>query len=447
MPGAIAAGHPATADAGALVLAEGGNAVDACIAAAFVAFVTEGPLAGPTGGGFVLVHEPGAPTSLLDCFFAVPSQALGAMEEVVIDFADAGTQTFHVGDGSVALPGLVHGLAEAHRRHASRPWADLLERAIELARTGFVRDEARAFLHGILTQILLRTDAGRRIYGDPQRVVTTDLVPTLERIRDVGAAAVAELLPEFADDLESYAVIDRRPVDATVLSRSVRTTPTPSRGGTIVVDILEALETAGAAGPHDQARAIGQAYGTSARGLLTGTTHVSVVDESGMAVGLSMTLGSGSGVFRGGSQLNNMLGELDVIGSEPREPGERLPSMMTPTLVLDGERARLVLGSAGSVRLAGAIAQVVWRVVGEGLPVAEAVNAPRMHVDGRELHLEGGWPDDVAAQLEAAGVWDVVRWSDRNLFFGGVSAVEVRADGSAAAAGDPRRGGHGRVVG
>ncbi len=445
MPGAIAAGHPATADAGAQVLVNGGNAVDACIAAAFVAFVTEGPLAGPTGGGFVLVHEPGASTSLIDCFFAVPRRALGAMEEVVIDFADAGTQTFHVGDGSVALPGLVHGLAEAHRRHASRPWQELLQPALDLARAGFVRDDARAFLHGILTQILLRTAAGRRIYGDPECVVTAELVPTLERIRDAGAAAVSELLPEFADDLESYAVIDRNPIEATLLSHPVRTTPPPSRGGAVVVDILEALEAAGTPTPNEQARAIGWAYGTSAKGLLTGTTHVSVVDGAGMAVGLSMTLGSGSGVFRGGSQLNNMLGELDVIGPEPREPGERLPSMMTPTLVLDGERPRLVLGSAGSVRLAGAIAQVVWRVVGEGRHVADAVNAPRMHVDGRELHLEGGWPDEAAAQLEAAGGWDVVRWSDRNLFFGGVSAVEVR-DGSPAAAGDPRRGGHGRVV-
>ena len=68
MRGAIAAGHPLTADAGARVLAGGGNAVDACIAAAFVAFVTEGPLAGPTGGGFLLVHEPerhGHPAGLL----------------------------------------------------------------------------------------------------------------------------------------------------------------------------------------------------------------------------------------------------------------------------------------------------------------------------------------------------------------------------------------------
>ena len=96
---------------------------------------------------------------------------------------------------------------------------------------------------------------------------------------------------------------------------------------------------------------------------MSGTTHISVVDAQGGAAALSSTLGSGSGVFRGGAQLNNMLGELDVIGAAPRTGGERLPSMMTPTLVLDAGRPRLVVGSAGSVRLAGAIAQVTWRIL------------------------------------------------------------------------------------
>ncbi len=446
MSGAIAAGHPSTAEAGARVLAGGGNAVDACIAAAFVAFVTEGPLAGPTGGGFFLIHEPSGRSTVLDCFFAVPQSAFGAMEEVVIDFADAGTQTFHVGDGSVALPGLVQGLQEAHRRHASRSWSELLEPAIALAHEGFVRDHARVFLHAILTQILLRTDAGRRVYGNPERVVTTELAATLERIRDSGTVAVAELLPEYAADLDTYRVVERRPLETTMLGGRVLATPPPSRGGSIVVDILEMFAAAAELDLHDQARAVGLAYGASARGLLTGTTHISVVDASGMAAGLSMTLGSGSGVFRGGSQLNNMLGELDVIGPDPRPPGERLPSMMTPTLVLEQGKPRLVLGSAGSVRLAGAIAQVVWLVVGRGTPVASAVRAPRIHVDGTQLHLEGGWAEEAVEKLEAPGVWELVRWTDRNLFFGGVSAVEVRPDGSMAAAGDPRRGGHGVVV-
>jgi gamma-glutamyltranspeptidase/glutathione hydrolase len=118
--------------------------------------------------------------------------------------------------------------------------------------------------------------------------------------------------------------------------------------------------------------------------------------------------------------------------------------MLTPTLVLEEGRPRLVLGSAGSVRLAGAIAQVAWHVVADGLPVEEAIGAPRMHTEGSTLHVEGGWDDDALAELD--DTWDVVRWAGRNLFFGGVQAVELRADGTLAAAGDPRRGGAGVVV-
>jgi gamma-glutamyltranspeptidase/glutathione hydrolase len=138
-----------------------------------------------------------------------------------------------------------------------------------------------------------------------------------------------------------------------------------------------------------------------------------------------------------------MLGELDVIGHEPRATGTRLPTMLSPTLVLEGDAPRLVLGSAGSVRLAGAIAQVAWRVVSQALAVDDAIAAPRMHVDGATLHLEGGWDGDVEGLADA---WSVVRWAGLNLYFGGVQAVERRADGTLAAAGDPRRGGAGVVV-
>jgi gamma-glutamyltranspeptidase / glutathione hydrolase len=440
--GAVAAGHPATAEVGARVLADGGNAVDALLAAAFAAFVAEGPLTGPAGGGFVLVHEPGGETIVLDCFFAVPRRTLGPMEEVVIDFADAGTQTFHVGDGSVAVPGLLPGLVDAHGRFASRPWAELVEPAIALACEGFVRDERRVFLHEVLAPILLRDEGGRRVYGDPERVVTTELAGTLERIRDSGVDAVGELLPEFVDDIAAYRVATVEPLVAAVDGVEVLATPPPSRGGGIVLEILTSLASELAPALDDEARAIGLAYGASS-GRLTGTTHVSVVDSSGRAAALSATLGSGSGVFRGGCQLNNMLGELDVIGDSARNPGERLPSMMTPTLVLADGRPRLVLGSAGSVRLAGAIAQVVWRVL-KGAPVGEAIDAPRIHVDGGVLHLEGGWADEAARRLGES--WEVVRWTGRNLYFGGVSAVERRPDGTLAASGDPRRGGHGIVV-
>jgi gamma-glutamyltranspeptidase / glutathione hydrolase len=443
MRGAIAGGHPLTAEAGARVLRDGGNAVDALLAAAFTAFVTEGPLTGPAGGGLLLVHERGGETTLLDCFFAVPASPLGEMDEVLVDFEDAGTQTFHVGEGSVAVPGILMGLEAAHRRFATRPWEDLVEPALELARNSVDCDEQRIVLHRILGGILLREDGGRRVYGDPSRVVTHDLVPTLEAVRDHGSRALLELLPELREDFETYEVRALVPLEQVVWGRRAFAAPAPSRGGAIVLDILQRL--AGIEDPslEDEARALQLAYARSGSAPLTGTTHVSVVDAAGTAAALSSTLGSGSGVFRGGTQLNNMLGELDVIGEEPREPGTRLPTMLAPTLVLERGRPRLVLGSAGSVRLAGAIAQVAWRVLNLGASVEEAIRAPRMHVDGSTLHVEGGRATEVDG-LDAS--WEIVRWAGLNLFFGGVQAVELGRDSTLAAAGDPRRGGAGVIV-
>jgi gamma-glutamyltranspeptidase/glutathione hydrolase len=443
MGGAIAAGHPCSAEVGARILRQGGNAVDACLAAVFAAFVAEGPLTGPAGGGFLLVREPGRDAVVVDCFFAVPSRRLGAMEELVIDFADASTQVFHIGEESVAVPGLVAGMAHAHRRFGRLPWATLVGPAIDLAGAGVTVNEAQAFLHEILVPILQRDEGGRRIYGQGDPLPTADIVPALELIRDDGAAAVPLLLPELADDIARYEVVERAPRQDRLGSADLLTTPAPSIGGSVVCDALAGL--LGGRNLHDWARAIGLAYSAvGATSRVTGTTHVSVIDSELRVAGFSSTLGSGSGVFRHGFQLNNMLGELDVIGTGPRIPGERLPSMMAPTLILEADRPRLVLGSAGSVRLAGAIAQVAWQVK-HGVPIGDAVAAPRLHVDGPTLHLEGGWDDDAVARLDTNG-WEVVRWSGRNLFFGGVSAVERRPDGSLAAAGDPRRGGHGVVV-
>jgi gamma-glutamyltranspeptidase/glutathione hydrolase len=116
--------------------------------------------------------------------------------------------------------------------------------------------------------------------------------------------------------------------------------------------------------------------------------------------------------------------------------------MMTPTLVLAGGAPELVIGSAGSVRLAGAIAQVTWRIL-RGAHVRDAIFAPRLHVERTTLQLEGGWSDDEVATLPAE--WDVNRWDALNLYFGGVQAVQREGD-VLEAAGDPRRGGAGIVV-
>jgi gamma-glutamyltranspeptidase/glutathione hydrolase len=101
----------------------------------------------------------------------------------------------------------------------------------------------------------------------------------------------------------------------------------------------------------------------------------------------------------------------------------------------------LVIGSAGSARLRGAIIQVVANVVARDMSVEAAVEAPRIHAEAGVVHCEAPAAADA---LEAEGR-TVVRWKERNLYFGGVSAVEVSSEG-ARAAGDMRRGGAGIVA-
>jgi gamma-glutamyltranspeptidase/glutathione hydrolase len=519
MRGAIAAGHRLTAEAGAEILAEGGNAVDACLAAAFASWVTESPLTGPGGGGFLLVHRARDRTDrLLDFFTAVPGQGSAGrvepqVESIDIDFDGSSSQVFLVGPGSCAVPGAAAGLEAAHRRYASLPWRRLLEPAIALARDGVELTPPQAYLHGILDLILRHTPEGRAVYGNNGRItaggrlVMSDLADTLEQLAEGGAAelyggelggAVLEHLRERGGlitdgDLAAYRVIWRRPLRVPYEGEAFVSNPPPSSGGILIGYGLALLDRLPASGDPGTAEAIavlvevmaeqarareGTFAGDLQRGGLAGklyaeetlrealrrlgggapapdeqagapgTTHISVVDVRGNAASLTASTGSGSGVIVPGTgiHLNNMLGEYDLnpLGRQAR-PGSRLTSMMAPSLVLDGERPRLVVGSAGSIRLRGAILQIVVNVVQHGLPVEDAIAAPRIHLDEGRVHCEGGCDQAELDRLEGLG-FDLVRWRRRNLYFGGVSAVERLADGSLAAAGDPRRGGHGIVV-
>jgi gamma-glutamyltranspeptidase/glutathione hydrolase len=179
-----------------------------------------------------------------------------------------------------------------------------------------------------------------------------------------------------------------------------------------------------------------------------GTTHVSVIDAAGNAASLSTSTGSGSGVIvpHTGIYLNNMLGEYDLVAGRRVPSGRRLTSMMAPSVALAaGGRPRLVVGSAGSARLRGAIMQIVVNVIEHDMGVHDAIAAPRVHVDDPHVHCEGGHEPSVLDRLEQLG-YEIVRWRRRNLFFGGAAAVEVLPSGELHAAGDPRRGGAGVVV-
>jgi gamma-glutamyltranspeptidase/glutathione hydrolase len=316
-----------------------------------------------------------------------------------------------------------------------------------------------------------RPDGSRLQPGD--LLCLPDLAGTLDRIAAEGAAAIyrGELAEAAAHaveegggrltvaDLEAYRVIWREPVRVPYLGYEVISNPPPSSGGILIAYGLALLERIGAAerGSAAAIRALAQVMreqtrirdGTFADALYAGgleerllsdeaiaaaaarmvegtwaseqtpaggTTHVSAVDADGNAASLSSSTGSGSGVIVPGTgiQLNNMLGEYDLVAGAPAESGNRLTSMMAPTVVLAGGRPRLVVGSAGSVRLRGAIMQVIVNVLVHGDGVATAIDAPRVHVEDSHVHCEGGFD---SAELDLVEEWSkhLVRWRRRNL--------------------------------
>jgi gamma-glutamyltranspeptidase/glutathione hydrolase len=255
------------------------------------------------------------------------------------------------------------------------------------------------------------------------------------------ADRIAAHVPITVEDLAAYRVIEREPLAVPYGGGVLLTNPPPSSGGRLLAVGLEGLGDVEPT-PVAVAKAMEAQEAALRAEDVGGTTHISVVDRDGSAASLSCSLGSASGIVVPGIglHLNNMLGESHLTSEQ--QAGERLMSLMAPSVLQQDGRSRLVLGSAGSRRLHGAILQVVANVAGRGLGVNEAVEAPRMHVEGGIVHCEDAAAGD---EIEAAG-YPVVRWRERNLFFGGVSAVEIREDGSLAAAGDPRRGGAAVVV-
>jgi gamma-glutamyltranspeptidase/glutathione hydrolase len=175
---------------------------------------------------------------------------------------------------------------------------------------------------------------------------------------------------------------------------------------------------------------------------LGSTTHISVLDADGRACSVTCTNGEGSGIVVPGTgiHVNNIMGEEDLnpLGFHAFPPGRRMPSMMAPTVVQSDGGVELVVGSAGSNRIRSAILQTIVGVVDRGLSARDAVEAPRLHFEDGVVFTEPGVDDEL---LKRAGR-TVNPFRSRNLFFGGVQAVQRDPQtGALTGAGDPRRGG------
>lgn len=175
-----------------------------------------------------------------------------------------------------------------------------------------------------------------------------------------------------------------------------------------------------------------------------GTTHISVADAKGSIASLTASNGEGCGFVLPGTgiMLNNMLGEEDLhpAGFNRWKADTRLASMMSPAIAETPKGTRYALGSGGSNRIRSAVTQTLVNLLDFGMAPGDAVEAPRIHLEGPLLSTEPGIPEAALAAMDAS-VPSSHHWPDQNLFFGGVHTVSVQPGGIFDGAGDPRRGG------
>ncbi len=479
------------------MLRDGGNAVDAAVAAVLASFSVESALTGFGAGGFMIVKCPGETATLIDFFVAAPGlggHELGdELRPVPVHFDTKTTQVFNVGAASCAVPGTAAGLALALERFGSAPLVDLIGPAVSLARQGAPLNRQQAYVLRILEPIYTATPAARDIYapdghilGEGETFRYPDLALAIERFAAEGSDSiyggeVAAALEDFvcsrggllsAADLAAYEAIEREPVAAGFGGYELLSNPPPSAGGLLIAYSLALLERTGASGTVEMARAMSAANRARESGFteslerdgfatefldeaaviraltnedrLGSTTHLAAMDGDGLCASVTCSNGTGSGMVVPGTgvHLNNMLGEEDLnpLGFHMSRPGSRISSMMAPTLLLRGGEVVAGLGSAGSNRIRSAVLQTTVNLIAGGMDPQAAVDAPRIHLEGGVLQAEPGIDPAVLDLLESGT--EVVRWSERNLFFGGVQVVTRDPEtGLLDGGGDPRRGG------
>ncbi len=482
--GVIAAGHPLTAHAGARVLREGGNAVDAAVAAMLTSFVAEPLLTGLGAGGFMLVAGAGQEPVLLDFFIEAPARAqdgtAAELEAVDVSFGDA-VQVFYVGPASCGIYGTPAGVCAAVERWGTLPLAVLAAPAAQLAHEGVVLNGGQAYVAEILADLLTSTPECAALWAPAGHVLregellrNPELATALDRLGRDGAEpfyrgelaqAVCDWLGERGgslrpQELAAYRALERQPLRVAYRDRTVLTNPPPSAGGTLLAYSLALLDrgerpptlrsVVAAMRAAQRERTPEFVEGLAQEGFLErflgarlgSTTHIAVLDRHGRACSVTCTNGEGSGIVVPGTgiHLNNVMGEEDLnpLGFHRHPAGRRMPSMMAPSVVLREGDVELVLGSAGSNRIRSAILQTIVGVVDHGLGAEQAVIAPRVHFEDGVVYHEPGI--DANALEELDDDQEIVRFHSLNLFFGGVQAV-LRAGAQLTGAGDPRRGG------
>ncbi len=456
----VAAGHPATVDAGFELLEAGGSAADAAAGACLASCVAETVMTGLLGGGHAIYRDAREESvRTLDFFVAVPGLGAPPRDAELVRLAvPFGTELVHyaIGPASCGVPGVPAGVEALWREYGRLPWPRIVEPALRLARTGVPLPPAHAACLAMLEPVMTMNE-GARIYAPGGRLLEAGealeqpgLARALETLAREGAGTfyggtLADALLALVDDRGGVVT----PADLAAYAARWRDAVAVEYGGAQVLSreslsgfphTLGELPPLAGASSAERALALEAVLDDADR---TGdTTNITVVDAAGSACVLTTSLGLGSGDFLPGYDLhlNSMLGEADLLVA-PLQPGARMPSMLAPSIAVDGNGAALAAGAAGGTRLRSALVQVLAGVLDEDLAPQEAVDRPRVHPAAGVVHAEPGVDEDALRALDSAG-YEVRRWPQRHHYFGGVSLIARTG-----AAGDPRRSGSARMLG
>lgn len=495
---AVAATGQQALEAGLGVVADGGNAVDAALAAAFVASATEPGVVSLGGGAYVAVWAADGDPVVVDGNVEMPgrggdpSRLGGGIRELVTDYG--GGVTMFVGPGSVATPGIVPAFAVAADQYAALPWSRLIEPAARAARSHPMGAAAARYLGHVAGSLFAEDAEAREVIAGPdgtpltagERCSNDALADTLLRLAtegpdlftegDVGRALVASMGDRgglvTADDLVAYEPVVRAAYRLTVGEWEIATNPPPSIGGPMLAVMLRELARRTdwtwddaidiqrrvlgyRTSVHDHSSdleadgvdllaRVGE-HGLDALHRSSSTANVSAVDSDGNACAVTMSSGYSSGVCIPGTGilLNNTLGEVELNrrGLHALRPGTRLASNMAPTTGRSADRGRpLAIGSPGADRITTALMLVLGQGCLHGRDLRRAIAAPRLHVRaGEEGFVVEHERDAAIADAVSRSGLPGHEYPEPHMYFGGVGAALVSPDGELVAAGDARR--------
>lgn len=464
----ISCGNRLTAEAAEAILEKGGTAFDAVVAASFASYSTEPMLTSAAGVGAALLKPSNGRTRAIDFLADFPSN--GGKVKPVKKIANFGeeTQVFHLGYGSMAVPGNLAGMLYIHKNYCTLELEELLKPAISCAE-GHRLDAMQAFVLKILQLFCEYTEESREVFAPDGRLLEKGetirngkfavflkmLAEDKESAMDFYYAKVKESLEGKKsaltfNDVKSYKVYEKKPISVEYMGYDVELFPPPAAGGKLIAYGLELLKKQNPSQyEHNSAEHIRILAGVMKKcdekrtseffkNLLGGTTHISIIDSEGNAASMTTSNGQGAGIMikDTGIMFNNFAGEPDLMQySELYKPGKRMTSMMTPTIISRSGKIHSVVGSGGSNRIRSAITQAVSNMIDFDMDPEEASNSSRVHFEENLLQLEYGISKKACKKLSKE--YKTHEWKNKNLFFGGVHIATPKGGG-----GDKRRGGY-----